>query len=333
MAQYKVVITDFGSPENEFEREEIANSGLDIELVRLNARVSADLFPTVNDADGLVVQWVQITEEVIAQLNKCKAISRYGIGVDMIDLSAAGKRGIPVFNTPDYCIEEVSNHTLGFLLMLNRRLLLQHEFVRAGKWGSGPVTGGAPMRLSKQTLGIVGLGNIGAAVAEKSRCFGVRLLAFDPYASPERFASLDVERASLDELLEQSDYVTLHCPLTDETRGLISTAQLARMKPTAYLINMARGAVVDQTALYQALISKTIAGAALDVLSKEPPASDDPLLKLDNVLFTPHTSSWSVESSEQLRRSTVRHIIDVLKGNMPRSVVNRKELGWADVRP
>lgn len=329
MAQYKVVITDFGSPENAFESEEIQQSGLDIELVRLNARASADLLPTVIDADGLVVQWVQITADVISRLEKCKVISRYGIGVDMIDLAAAGKRGIPVFNTPDYCIEEVSNHTIGFLLSLNRRLTAQQEFVRAGKWGSGPVSGGAPMRLSKQAVGIIGLGNIGSAVAAKAQCFGVRLLAFDPYSPAERFAALGAESCTLDELLAQSDYVLIHCPLNDETRGLIGAAQFERMKPTAYLINMARGPVVDQEALYHALTTGQIAGAALDVLAKEPPDPADPLLKLENVLITPHTSSWSVESSEQLRRSTVRHVIDVLNGKLPKSVVNRRELGWA----
>lgn len=326
MTQYKVVITDFGSADNEIERDELLGSGLDIELVRLNARTPQELFPQVADADGLIVQWVQITRNVIERLTRCKVISRYGIGVDMIDLAAAGQRGIMVCNTPDYCIEEVSAHTIGFVLMLNRHIPVQHAFVRAGQWGAGPVPGGPPARLSSQTLGVIGMGNIGRAVVEKARCLGLRVLAFDPYLSAELFALAGAERVTLDDLIAHSDYISLHCPLTDETRNLIGAAQFARMKPAACLINMARGPIVDQAALYEALTSGQIAGAALDVLAKEPPDPNDPLLRLENVIFTPHTSSWSAESSIQLRRSTARNVIDVFQGRTPRSVVNRREL-------
>lgn len=326
MGQYKVVITDFGMPDNDIEQEELTNSGLGIDLVRLNAKTPQELIGQVADADGLIVQWTQINPEVIDTLQKCKVISRYGIGVDMVDLEAAGKRGIMVCNSPDYCIEEVSTHTMAFLLMLNRHIPVQHQFVHDSKWGTGPAPGGAPTRLSSQTLGVVGLGNIGRAVTERAKCLGLKVIGFDPYLSENQFAALGITGVSLDDLLAQSDYVALHCPLTDETRNLISTAQFGKMKPSAYLINMARGPIVDQAALYTALTSGTIAGAALDVLTKEPPEPTDPLLKLDNVLFTPHTSSWSGESAIQLRRSTARNVIDVLQGKPPRSVVNKKFL-------
>jgi D-3-phosphoglycerate dehydrogenase / 2-oxoglutarate reductase len=326
--RYKVVITDFGSPENAIEAEVLQNSGLDIELVRLQAKTPDELFPHVVDAHGLIVQWVQITSDVINKLQNCKVISRYGIGVDMVDLSAAARCGIPVCNTPDYCIEEVSTHTIGFLLMLNRRMLPQHQYVVGGQWGTGKPSSDAPVRLSKQCIGVVGMGNIGRAVAERARCLGLRVLAYDPYLPEPAFAAVGAESLPLDDLLAMSDYVSIHTPLTDETRGLISTAQFARMKQSAFLINMARGPVVDQVALYEALTSKRIAGAALDVLSKEPPAADDPLLKLDNMIFTPHTSSWSAESLVQLRRETANHVVVALRGERPRSVVNRKELGW-----
>lgn len=324
MAQFKVVITDFGSPENEVEAHELRASGLDVELVRLNASSAQELFPHLADADALIVQWAKITREVLAKLQKCRVISRYGIGVDMIDLAAAAECGILVCNVPDFCIDEVSTHTLGFLLMLNRRLLPQHLHVQAGNWGSPP--GGTPVRLSRQVLGVVGLGNIGRAVVEKARPFGVQIIAHDPYLAPQRAAELGVELVSLDDLLGRADYVTIHCPLRDETRHLIGRAQFARMKPTAFLINMARGPIVDQAALYEALTSQKIAGAALDVFDKEPPAADDPLLKLDNVIFTPHLSSWSAESLAQLRRDTARNVIDVLQGRVPRSIVNRAQL-------
>ncbi|MBL8156821.1 MAG: C-terminal binding protein, partial [Anaerolineae bacterium] len=159
MAAFKVVITDFGSPENDLEAEELQRSGLDIDLVRLNAKTPQELLPHVLDADGLIVQWCQIPREIIQQLQQCKVISRYGIGVDMIDLVAAGEHGIPVCNTPDYCIDEVSTHTLSFILMLNRHILPQHQHVRTGKWGPPAPT--HPTRLSTQTLGVVGMGNIG----------------------------------------------------------------------------------------------------------------------------------------------------------------------------
>ncbi len=324
MAQFKVVITDFGSPENELEATELRNSGLDIELVRLNAKTPQELLPHVIDADGIIVQWTNISREIIQSLKQCKVISRYGIGVDMIDLMAAGEHGIPVCNTPDYCIDEVSTHTLSFLLMMNRNIMAQNQHVRLGKWGSPNPT--PPSRLSTQTLGIIGMGNIGRVVVQKAKAFGLKVLVFDPYLSSEKATEGGAEKVELNELLHRSDYVSVHCPLTDETRHLISQPQLKMMKPSAYLINMARGPIVDQTALYQALVDKTIAGAALDVFEQEPPPANDPILKLDNVIFTPHLSSWSAESFVQLRREVVQNIVVALHGQQPRSIVNRKYL-------
>jgi D-3-phosphoglycerate dehydrogenase len=328
MAQFKVVITDFGSPENELEEAELHASGLDIELVRLNASSPQEIIPQVVDADAIIVQWAKITREVIQSLKKCKVISRYGIGVDMVDLAAAGENGIMVCNTPDYCIDEVSAHTLTFLLMLNRQILPQHQHVRNGKWG--PPTPTPPARLSTQTLGVIGMGNIGRVVVQKAQAFGLKILVFDPYLSVERIMESGAEKAQLDELLHRSDYVSVHCPLTDETHHLIGAAQLAMMKPTAYLINMARGPIVDQSALYRALLDKTIAGAALDVFEQEPPPTGEPILKLDNVIFTPHLSSWSSDSFVQLRRETAQNVVIALQGKQPRSVVNRKHLGWTN---
>lgn len=326
MTPYKIVITDFGSPENDIEEAELRASGLDYKLVRLNASTAEQLIPQVSDADALIVQWAKIDRQVIESLTRCKVISRYGIGVDMVDLKAAGERGIPVANVNDYCFDEVSTHTLTFLLMLNRHLLTHHQHVKAGNWGKSAVAGGPPSRLNGQTLGIVGMGNIGRAVVEKAKPFVAQIIAFDPYLTTAQAADIGVELVSFDDLLRRADYVTVHCPLTDETRHLFNAAAFDKMKPTAYLINMARGPVVDQPALVEALKSGKILGAALDVLEKEPPDADDPLLKLDNVLFTPHTSSWSAESGLQLRRGVVRNVVDALQGRQPKSVVNKKEL-------
>jgi len=324
MTQFKVVITDFGSPDNDLEANELRNSGLDIHLVRLNAKTPQELLPHVADADGIIVQWTNISREVIEALKKCKVISRYGIGVDMIDLAAAGEHGIPVCNTPDYCIDEVSTHTLSFLLMLNRNILAQNQHVRDGKWGSpNPVP---PSRLSTQTLGIIGMGNIGRVVVQKAKAFGLKVLVFDPYLTADKAEDGGAEKVELNDLLQRSDYVSIHCPLTEETRHLISTAQLKLMKPTAYLINMARGPIVDQAALCQALADKAIAGAALDVFEQEPVPANDPILKLDNVIMTAHLSSWSAESFVQLRRDVVKNVVETFKGQQPRSIVNRKFL-------
>lgn len=324
MSQFKVVITDFGEPDYEIEAQVLKASGLDIELVRLNAKQPEDLFPTVADADGLIVQWVKITRQVFDKLTQCKVISRYGIGVDMVDLEAATDHGVMVANVPDYCIEEVSTHTLAFVLSLNRHLMGHHAHVVSGKWGSVP--GGTPARLAGQTIGVVGLGNIGRAVAAKASALGLKVLGFDPYLAPERAKAINVELTGLEDLMRRADYVTLHCPLTDETRHLIGQRELSLMKPSAYLINMARGPVVDQPALYQALSTGVIKGAAVDVLEKEPPAADDPLLKLDNIIITPHVASWTVEAIEQLRRETAQNVVTALEGKQPRSIVNRKGL-------
>jgi len=245
----------------------------------------------------------------------------------MIDLKAASERGIIVANVHDYCIEEVSTQTIGFIIALNRHIVRMNDHVRAGRWGVAPAPYGPPHRLNGQTLGIIGLGNIGRVVAQKAGCLGLKLLAYDPYSNRESLAGLGVELVGLEELLRRSDYVSIHCPLVEETRKLIGATQLAMMKPDAYLINMARGPIIDQAALYNALADNVIAGAALDVLEQEPPDSSEPLLQLANVIITPHASSWSRESLIQLRRGTAQNVVDVLQDRLPRSVVNRKALG------
>lgn len=323
-----MVITDFGSPENDLESAALQASGLNIDLIRLNAKTPQELLPHVLDANALIVQWTKIPRDIIQSLSQCKVISRYGIGVDMIDLAAAGEHGIMVCNTPDYCIDEVSTHTLSFILMLNRQIMQQHAHVAAGKWGPPAPT--PPKRLSTQTLGVVGMGNIGRAVIQKASAFDLKILVFDPYLSAEQAAASGAEKVDLDDLLRRSDYVSLHCPLTEETHHLISTAQFQLMKPTAYLINMARGPIVDQAALVQALTDKTIAGAAVDVFEQEPVPADEAILKLDNIIFTPHLSSWSAESFVQLRREVVQNVIIALQGEKPRSIVNRKFLASAN---
>src|SRR5262245_29029650 len=225
MPKFKVVITDFGSPENDLEEEELRASGLEYELVRLNGSSAENLIPHVADADALLVQWAKIDRQVINALTRCKVISRYGIGVDMIDLKAAGERGIPVANIPDYCIDEVSTHTIAFLLMLNRHILIHHDHVKSRKWSGVP--GGPPDRLKGQTVCVVGLGNIGRAVVQKAKGFGLNILGYDPYLSSDKMRELGVESAAWEDLLGHSDYLTLHCPLTEGTHHLVNAKALS----------------------------------------------------------------------------------------------------------
>lgn len=323
MAPWRVVITDFTDSEYEIEARVFARSGLDIDLVTAAESRERGLRAATADADALLVQFATIDRALIESLTSCRVISRYGIGVDMIDLDAASACGIPVANVPDFCIDEVSTQTIGFVIDLNRHTLELSAHVRSGLWGSRPPVA-APRRLSGQTLGIVGFGAIGRQVSSKAEALGLTVLAYDPYLKPE--AAANVALVSLTELLERSDYVSLHCPLNESTRGLIGEAELARMKRTAYLLNLSRGPVVDQDALVHALASGGIEGAALDVLVTEPPAPGDPILQLDNVIVTPHTASWSVESAQKLRHDAAQNVVAALTGDVPRSVVNRDQL-------
>jgi D-3-phosphoglycerate dehydrogenase / 2-oxoglutarate reductase len=209
------------------------------------------------------------------------------------------------------------------VLDLNRRTIPLAAHVRAGRWGTvPPVT--PPSRLRSQVLGVVGFGAIGSEVARKARALGLEVIAYDPFAAPD--AHPEISFVPLPQLLAHSDYVTLHCPLTDATRGLIDAAALAQMKPSAYLLNLSRGPVVDQIALTEALRTGVIQGAALDVLSAEPPDPADALLELDNVIVTPHIASWSVEAGIELRREVAQSVVDALQRRQPASVVNRKQL-------
>jgi len=222
---------------------------------------------------------------------------------------------------PDYCVEEVSDHTIGLVLALNRRLLTFARSVRQDGWGAVPLN--LPIfRLKGRTLGIVGLGRIGKAVCWKARAFGMQVVAYDPYIGDDVFAAAGARPASLDDLLRESDFVTLHTPLIPETRGLIGEPQLRLMKPTAFLINCARGPLIDEEALLKALREAWIAGAGLDVLQEAQPPRDHPLFQMDNVLITPHVSFFSQQSMHELEVRAAREVVRVLQGQMPENLVN-----------
>lgn len=324
---HRVIITDCNhgtiAPE-----EEVLRDVAKIELYQRNDEEG--LLTFCLDADGILTQYGAFTRRVLKALRRCKVICRYGVGVDTVDLAAATECGIIVGFVPDYCTDEVSNHAAALILALHRGVRALDREVRAGNWQfrvAAPIT-----RLAGQTLGIIGLGRIGLMLAEKLRPFGLTILATDPYRQdwPDW-----IRRVSLDELLAASDIVSVHCPLTAETRHLIGTAALRKMKRSAILVNTARGGVVDPGALLQVLTERRIAGAALDVQEVEPMPADHPLAKLDNVILTPHAAWYSEGSIVELKRKVAMAVRLALEGKIPPAVANPEVLTrtpWAAAR-
>ena len=275
------------------------------------------------DADAVLVTYAKISADMIGQMNRCRIISRFGIGVDNVDLAAATHAGIVVTKVPDYCVDEVSDHTMALLLAVARKIPLANTHVQAGRWEMPAVV---PIhRLRGSVLGLVGFGRIPQLVAPKAKAFGLRVMAYDPFVPPDVFAREGVEGVGLAQLLSRSDFVSIHTPLMPETRGLFNADAFRQMKPTAYLINTARGPIVDEAALAEALDAGRLAGAALDVMPQEPPIGS-PLLGRENVVITPHTSFYSEESLLELQRKAAEEVVAVLTGKRPRNPVNAEAL-------
>jgi D-3-phosphoglycerate dehydrogenase len=280
-----------------------------------------ELISKTRDADALVVVYSPITRRVMSALEGLKTVVRTGVGYDVIDVPAATELGVIVVNIPDLWIREVANHALALLLAWNRKVIALDRQVHAGIWGVGamsPQTGS----LHGETVGIVGLGNIGCAFARRVAAFETKVIACDPYVDERRFKELGVERVTLEALAERADYVSVHTLLNAETRHLIGEAFFRRMKPNAILINTSRGPVVDERALLQALQDKRLAGAALDVWEEEPIRADNPILKLDNVIATPHAAYFSSAAVAQVPRRCGEEAARVLTGQRPLNVVN-----------
>jgi D-3-phosphoglycerate dehydrogenase len=291
----------------------------------------AEIDAALRTADAVLFRKLMVTRELIESLEQCKIICTYAAGYDAIDVEAATERRIMVANTPGYGNDEVADHTLMLLFVLTRRLIPQVDVLRAttsdadvrAAWTHRPHM---PIRrIRGQTLGIIGLGRIGKTVAWKAQGLGLKVIATDPYVASETAAGLGVPLVPLDELLATSDYVTLHTPLTNETLKIIQTRELSLMKPSAYLINCARGKVVDQASLVAALRAEQIAGAALDVVETEPPPVEKlhELLDFPNVIVTPHNAWYSDNSVDDRQRIAAETVRDALLGNVPDSVVNR----------
>ena len=328
MSRYTVLVTDFAWPSLEIEREILAR--VDAGLLVAESGDPDELTVLAPQADAILTNWRRIPPEALDAAPHCLVVSRFGIGVDNIPVERATELGIIVTNVPGFCIDEVSDHTMALVLACARRVAPLSDSVRRGIWSLDPARG--VRRLRGQTLGIVGFGAIARALVPKAAGLGLELLAYTPRLDA---ASLPVgvsKAGTLDQLLAASDIVTLHAPATSETQGLIGERELRQMKPTAYLVNTSRGALVDEAMLARAVAEGWIAGAALDVLAVEPPASGNPLLALDEVLVTPHTAFYSEEAVADLETHAASNVATVLSGQLPDAIVNPAVLDQPDLR-
>ena len=313
-----VVITSNIFPGLDVEQEVLSPSN--VELVKHPCRNEDQLIAAGKDAVALIIGNVPITSRVLSHLPRCLAIVKPAVGVDNIDLDAATAAGICVANVPDYGTDEVATHAMALLLNAIRYVDAGVAEVRAGNWQPKPTY--PIQRSAGRTLGIVGFGRIGQSVARKAAGFGWRLLVWDPYLDEDEMRRLGVEPVDFETLLAQSDFVTLHLPLTEETEGLIDSGVLAKMKPSAFLVNTARGAIVDSAALLQAVESGQITGAALDVIDDEPPQQDHPLYRTDRILVTAHVAWYSEQAFDDVRVKAVQEVARVLQGELPRNLLN-----------
>jgi len=282
----------------------------------------AGLIAELQGCVAVVAGMEPYTERVFAACPDLKLIARWGIGYDSIDVAAATRHGVMLINTPGLVTEAVADMTFALMLGVARRVPFGDRSVRAGQWPT--IFSG---QLFEKTLGVIGLGQIGQAVIRRARGFSMRILVHDPYCEDGLCETLIVEEPPLEQLLAESDFVTLHCTMCPETRHLINRERLRMMKPTAYLINAGRGALVDQAALAEALREGWIAGAGLDVLDPEPPDPNDPLLQLDNVVFMPHVSSFTHDTIAKVNRRVCENVLEGLSGERPRFIVNPEVLG------
>jgi len=319
--KYKVIKAD-----NRYEdiiiEGEILNK-VNADLKEYNLYEEDEIIEIAGDVDGIITDLAPITEKVINSLKKCRVISKVGIGVDNIDVSSATKRGIMVCNVPNYCINEVSDHTIALILSLIRKVTFLNSKVKNCIYNIDEVK---PIpAIQDQIFGLVGFGSIARQVYYKAKVFGFKILIHDPFIS-SLGDEYDAELVDFNFLLENSDIISIHCPANKKTHHLFGTKQFDRMKPTTYLINTSRGMIIDSQALYKALKNNLISGAAVDVFDPEPIDNKNPILKLDNFIITPHIGFYSERSIKEVRRVSASNIAGVLSGEEPVNIVNPEVL-------
>ena len=315
-----IVVTDYKFPDLALEQAAAEHAGC--VLIGHHCESEAELKAAVTDADAVITQFARLSAPVVAAMTRARAIVRYGIGVDNVDLDAARQHGIPVANIPDYCIDEVADHTLSFILAMTRQVVTHTADLRAGHWRLAvPVSGMKVLR--DQTVGLVGFGRIGREVAARLLAFKCRVLVYDPMVPEAEIQRLGALSVPLTQLLAESDIVSLHCPSTPATRHIIGSAALAAMKPSALLVNVARGDLVDTNALLDALQSGHLGAAALDVFDPEPLPLAHALRTLPNVVIAPHIASVSVTAVQALRQGAIARAVAAVRGQLPDNVVNQ----------
>ncbi|NCA11163.1 C-terminal binding protein [bacterium] len=315
----KIVVTDHAFPDLAI--EEAIASAAGTSLVATQTKDPARLAEAVADADAVITQFAPVNADVVNAMRRARAIVRYGIGVDNVDLAAARARGIPVCNIPDYCIDEVADHTLAFILALTRQVAAQSRMVHAGEWKLAAPPA-AFRTLAGMNCGVVGFGRIGRAVVRRLVAFGGRVLVSDPVAAGEAVAAAGAEAVPLQKLFAESDLVTLHCPSLPETKGMLNAATLAEAKPGLLIVNLSRGDLVDSAALVAAIDSGQVAGAALDVFAPEPIPAGHPILGRANVILAPHVASVSAAAVHRLRTTAAALAVTALRGGTLASIVN-----------
>lgn len=313
-----VILTGTVLPDSDTEKQLVEQAGPNLEIIDVSS--TEELIESATDPLGIMTIETDIDESVMEAFPNLEFISVHGIGVDMVDTDAATERGIPVFNTPEYCVEEVATHTMSLILACQRRVCQYHSDVKSGGWDyevEDPIS-----RLSTKTVGVVGFGGIGLEVVKRIESFGVDIVGYDPYVSEEEMEQHGVAKADFGSLCECSDIITVHTPLTESTRNLLDASAFGQMNPGVTVVNAARGGIIDHAALYDALVDGTVAYAGLDVLENEPP-EDDRLLELDNVVVTPHAAWYSEDALLELQRQAGENVADFIRGNTPEHIVNR----------
>jgi D-3-phosphoglycerate dehydrogenase len=320
MSAAKVVVTDYIEPDLEWEAKEMARRGVEFETHQLKFAPPSEVAAATRDADVVVVNMVPINLELVSQWKKCRLVIRHGVGYDNVNLKALATAGIPLCYIPDYCQEEVAEQAIALLLACGRKIVSSRRVLEdSSARGSWDFSGLVPMfQMAGQTLGIIGCGRIGSRVYRKLQSFGFEFLICDPYLTVERKRELGIEVVNQETVFRNSDFITIHTPLTAETRHLVNPHTLGMMKPTAYVINTARGPMVDVQALAKALKNHVIAGAGIDVYDVEPPRPDYPLFGLPNAILTPHLAWYSENASRHIRELIVLEIDRFLAGQPPR---------------
>lgn len=316
--KYRAVVTGHSYMTMQPERDVLAGVA---EVVETQPQNRDEVMAVVRDADAIMNQNSQIDKQVIAATTRCKIIVAYGVGTDKIDLETATEKGIQVCCVPDYCRDEVASHAMALLLAFERKVPQTMARLVAGHWEHP--TPGSMQRLAGRTLGLLGFGRIAHRLAEMATPFGLNIITHDPYVSAEQVRAAGAKWVTLDELLTGSDYVSIHCPLTEITRGLFGAETLGRMRADAVLINTSRGKIVQEEALVAVLKAGRLRGAALDVFEVEPLSNTSPLLQMDNVVLTPHTAWYSDEAQEQLKHDVAEEVRRALMGEPPINPANQ----------